>query len=317
MNTFRQVDQEEAAMGLDWPAELVLDEKQELSWNQPTSNIVLDFHGDPLKAKLVVFSDGNHHMALLPALRSFYSAHPKVEDIFYATTPPGPIVGLLKNGALRLGNLTLSIRPHLFISPPHVLERLRKDGLISSHRLLASNQGSVLLVRKENPKRIASVADLMRADVRVFISNPDTETVSYVGYRRTLEGLAIHQGLGLDAFSQTVFERNVVWGHRIHHREAPEAVAAGKTDAAIVYYHLGLRYTRLFPDLFDLVPLGGTKDRPEPHPGNRIAAIHMGLVGTGGDWGPCLLEFMQSRAVAEIYAEHGLRHALFDAETVS
>ncbi len=28
----------------------------------------VDFHGDPTKANIVVFSDGNHHMALLHSL---------------------------------------------------------------------------------------------------------------------------------------------------------------------------------------------------------------------------------------------------------
>jgi len=275
-------------------------------WQQSASNIVLDFHGDPLKAGLVVFSDGNHHMALLPALQAFQAANPGLADIFYATTPPGPIVSLLKTGALHIGNLALSIKPHVFISPPHVLDKLKEGGFVGSHRLLARNQGSVLLIRKGNPKGIAGLEELMREDVRLFISNPDTETVSYQGYCQTLEGMAADQGLTPKEFARRVFGETAVWGERIHHRETPEAVAAGLADAAIVYYHLALRYTRIFPDIFDFVALGGTKDQPEPHPQNRLAATHIALVGEGGAWGTRLLEFMQSRVVADIYNQHGL-----------
>lgn len=296
------------SMALEWPVETVLPHDQAESWCEPASNRVLDFHGDPSKAQLVVFSDGNHHMALLPAMKAFYKANPGVADIFYATTPPGPIIAMLKTGALKIGNLVLTIEPHVFISPPHVLAQLQADGLVRSHRLLARNQGSVLLIRNANPKDISGVKDLMRRDVRLFISNPDTETVSYRGYRQTLEAMAADQGIAVDAFAQAVFGHTVVWGRRVHHREAPEALASGNADVAIVYYHLALRYVRIFPDWFDYVPLGGTKTHPAPHPQNRIAAIHMGLVGQGGAWGERFLRFMHSPTVADIYARHGLRY---------
>ena len=97
-------------------------------------------------------------------------------------------------------------------------------------------------------------------------------------------------------------------GECIHHREAPEALAAGQVDTAIVYYHLALRYTRIFPDLFDIVPLGGTKEDPNPPPENLTARIHMASVGDGGDWGEAFLAFMQSDSVADIYTRHGLVH---------
>ena len=32
----------------------------------------------------------------------------------------------------------------------------------------------------------------------------------------------------------------IVFGERIHHREAPQALADGKADVAMVYYHLAL-----------------------------------------------------------------------------
>ena len=108
-------------------------------------------------------------------------------------------------------------------------------------------------------------------------------------------------------YAKAVFDNKAVWGSRIHHREAPEALASGRADVAIVYYHLALRYVRIFPDWFDYVPLGGTKTQPAPHPQNRIAAIHMGLVGQGGAWGERFLTFMRSPIVAEIYARHGIR----------
>jgi hypothetical protein len=60
-------------------------------------------------------------------------------------------------------------------------------------------------------------------------------------------------------------------------------------DAAIVYFHLALRYTRIFSDLFDFIPLGGTREQPQPYAENRVGKIHLGIVGDGGHGGPALL----------------------------
>jgi hypothetical protein len=297
-------------MQLNWPDETVLPGDRIEPWYQAASNRVLDFHGDPVEARLVVFSDGNHHMALRDALRAFYEAHPDVRDICYATTPPYPIIRMLKAGAIRLGNLTLRLRPHVFISPPHVLDGLQQEGLVHTHRRLARNQGSVLLIMAGNPKQIRSMADLMRDDVHLFISNPETESVSHQGYRQTLQGLAARQGLQAEDFERSVFGPSAILGQRIHHREAPQALADGRADAAIVYYHLALRYTRIFPGLFDFIPLGGTKEAPEPHEENRISEISLGLIGDGGPWGRRFEAFMFSRPAADLYAAHGLRHVL-------
>jgi hypothetical protein len=155
----------------------------------------------------------------------------------------------------------------------------------------------------------------MRQDVRLFISNPDTEKTSYSGYRRTLEGMAGRQGLDNEAFCRDVFGETAVFGRRIHHREAPEAVADGHADAAIVYYHLALRYTRIFPNRFDIIALGGTRTDPEPPPENLTAGIHMGVIRDGGTWGERFLTFMQSDIAARIYARHGLRHRRDISET--
>ena len=296
-------------MSLQWPSETVSGEDLVEPWEQAGSNRVLDFHGDPAKARLTVFSDGNHHMALRDALSAFYEENPAVQDIFYATTPPYPIIRILKAGAIRLGNLTLRLKPHVFISPPDVLDRLQAEGLLQSHRLLARNQGCVLLIARENPKNINNLADLMRGDVRLFISNPRTEKVSCQGYRESLEDMAGAQGLDTDAFSAAVFGEKAVWGQCIHHREAPEALADGRADAAVVYYHLALRYTRIFPELFAFIPMGGTTENPEPFAENRISEIHLGLIGRGGRWGRRFEKFMCSPTVADIYAAHGLCHA--------
>lgn len=295
---------------LAWPYEGALPEdKQKPCFLQAGSNICLDLHGDPLRAKLVVFSDGNHHMALQESLSAFIAANPGMEDIFYLTTPPRVALQTLRAGCLNVGNLQLSVKPHVFISPPAVLEQLVADGHMGSHRPFMRSTGIVFLVKNGNPKSILSISDLLRDDVRIFLSNPVTETVSYQAYAACLKNMAKREGCTLEFLDHQTSQHSsnkLVYGETIHHREAPQCIADNKADIAIVYYHLALRYTRVFPDIFDLVwPAGNTNN-----PGCETSQFNCGLVGNGGVWGVKLLEFLASPKVISIYRSHGLESAL-------
>jgi len=299
---------------LNWPLEATCLSDTNQRWAQPESNICLDFHGDPIKAGLVVFSDGNHHMALEACLQTFRQQHPEVVDIFYATTPPGVIVNLLSHGQLVLGNLTLSRQPNVFISPIGVMDRLQSDGYIPSHRVFMQSRGNVLLVRKDNPKSIHGIADLLREDVRLFISNPVTEKASFEVYEETLLGLAEEDRACEGKISREVIKNllsgstgRLIMGKHIHHREAPQCLFDDQADVAVVYYHLALRYTRIFPEYFEIVPLSGLKDEPEYSKKNICTTYHVGLVADGGEWGKPFLDYMFSDAVTQFYAEHGLQ----------
>ena len=229
---------------LEWPDERARRDEIPV-FAQYGSNVCLDFHGDPARAGLVVFSDGNHHMALGESLERLLAVNPAVEDVFYATTPPRIIVEALHAGRLRVGNLAVSVRPHLFISPLQVLEPLAEKGLLNSPVALARGRGNVLLVKAGNPKQMRGVHDLARGDITLFVSNPHTEAASYALYTEALRRLARRAGVTLPFLAGDV--RGVVYGEAIHHREAPQAVIDGRADAAIVFHHLALRYVRVFP----------------------------------------------------------------------
>lgn len=287
---------------LNWPLEAANISKSDLRWSQPESNICLDFHGDPITAGLVVFSDGNHHMALEASLQYFRQQHPKVVDIFYVTTPPSVIVNLLKNGQLVLGNLSLSRLPNVFISPQGIMDKLQEDEYLPSHRAFMQSQGNVLLVRKGNPKNIQSVADLLREDVRLFISNPVTEKASYEVYEQALFIQSKEQNISEEAIKDLLNKpsNRLINGERIHHREAPQCLFDDKADVAVIYHHLALRYSRIFPEHFEFIPLGNADN-------SVTTTYHIGLVGDGGTWGRQFLEFMFSDEVTRLYADHGLQ----------
>ncbi len=288
---------------IDWPAETGAPAPQdEPAFSHPGSNLVLDFHGDPAGARLAVLSDGNHYMALEEALRAFARANPEVGEPFYATTPPRIVSQLSASGALRIGNLRLSVRAHAFIGPPAVLDRLRAAGHIGAPAPLARNRGSVILVHRGNPLRIRGIADLARPEVRLFLSNPETEKVSFDAYFETLKRVAAREGVTLDFIGADGSLRpsaRLVLGDLIHHREAPLAVAGGIADAAIVFSHVGLRCARVFPDRFETVALG--------HESEHVRSeTHLALIGDGDEFGAAFVAFMRGPEFARIYERHGL-----------
>lgn len=269
--------------------------------------MVLDFHGDPVEADLFVFSDGNHHMALEASVRAFLAGNPDVGDVFYTTTPPSPLVDSLKGNGLTLGNLRISRKPDVFIGPSDILEELTASGFMTRHIPFAESRGNVLLVRKGNPKDISSVADLLSKDVILTCSNPVTEKASFEIYKESVIRLA--QSAGID--QRTIIEKlsvagpNTVHSQFIHHREVPELIGVGLADAAMVYYHLALRYTRIFPDLFDYIDIGGVLSEHAPIK-NPTTRYHIGLVTDGGQWGARFVAFMQGDEAQRLYEEHGL-----------
>lgn len=246
-------------------------------------------------------------MALAECLEIFL-ARVGLSDVFYATTPPSVLLGCLRGARLYLGNLAISRVPHVFIGPERLLRTLSEEAEVFAPKTFARSRGNVLLVRAGNPKEIRDVEDLLRDDVTLFISNPDTETASYRVYADSLRALAAAQSLAAAAIESVLSPggRHTVFGERIHHREAPQALAAGRADVAVVYYHLALRYVRIFPELFDFVPLGGTRDDPRPLPGVVITSYAVARVGDGGEWGRAFIDFLLGSEGARVYGRHGL-----------
>lgn len=291
---------------LVWPREVAGRLCPSAELQQPDSNIVLDLHGDPLRARLAVFSDGNHHMALEECLGAFLAAKPEAVDVFYATTPSRILMDGVRNGAIRIGNLMLSIRPHVFIGPADILDQMVAAGEVATHVAFAESRGNVLLIRRGNPKGITGLADILRPDVRLALSNPETEAASHRVYRDTILDLAADEGQDVERYRKQLDGNGFVATDVIHHREIPQILADDLADVSVVYFHLALRYARIFGDRFEIVPLSPLAGDTAATGANHTTRFYIGLIGDGGDWGPALLDFMTGAAAAEIYDRHGL-----------
>lgn len=283
--------QERARLNGGTPAELTLS----------GSNIVLDLHGNPAAAKLHVASDGNHHMALAETVAAFLKEVPEAGDVFYMTVPPRIVLAAAEAGAVRIGNLDVPIAPHVVIGPGGLLKQFVTRGIVKDHAPFMQSRGNAVLVRSGNPKNITSVDDLFRSDVILALSNPVTETASFSVYEKEIERRLPGSQIAALLRSDTVPKSS-----QIHHREIPEILVRGDADASVVYYHLALRYGRIFPDLFDLVPTGPMADDGHLETSDNTTAYHVGVAGDGGPFGARFRAFLFSETVTDIYAKHGL-----------
>ena len=284
---------------LAWPRETALQPPPSALLLAAGSNVVLDVHGDPTRARLAVLSDGNHHMALADVMAAFVRHEPAVGDVFYATTPPRILIDILKTGRITLGNLVISVSPGVFISPVEVLSALHRDGGVGPPEIFASSRGTAILVRKGNPRAVTGLEDLVRPDVRLAISNPETEQASFAVYASAITAACTGPGLSESDIAARLRSDRVIKSRVIHHREIPEILAAGEADASLVYRHLALRYVRAFPELFEM--LEGS--------GGPITAYAVALVGDGGAFGASFVRFLHGPAAQGHYERHGLQTA--------
>jgi len=265
-----------------------------------TSNIALDIHGDPANAQLTVFSDGNHHMALRDSMQALRNGVPGLEEIVYLTLPPPLLRRLLDHPTLILGNLRLTLNADVIISPIPVLAELCQLRRCREPIPFAQHKGCALLVAHGNPKKIKSYNDLLRDDVRLFMSNPDTEWVSHRFYRSFLLSQVSKQDQPrLQARLDS--GENMLIGECIHHREAPLALANSACDVAILYRHLAIHYQNTYPDLFDVVH---AKINASLTP--AIEPYGIAVVDDKAGLSRQALEFFLSPACKGIYERHEL-----------
>ncbi len=253
---------------------------------------------------LLVSTAGNFHRFLNAFNRQVYlPANPLVADgqWGYSTSPPVSIQQLENGGRLSFGNMVIRGVPMIVMGPNGIMNGVENGGFGDGDRApILSNFGNVLLVRAGNPHNINSIWDLGRPGVRVVTSNPVTEGGSFDNYNTSIFHIAfrlVEADTGDIALADNrasrlfnrVFNpvgnelrRKWVVGDRIHHRDVPQAIANGEADVGPMFYHLAKTAMEANPALFEIVPLGGTEDDPQPLLGNRVGTMQ--AIRIAGDW---------------------------------
>jgi hypothetical protein len=307
---------------LEWPTDTG---NHEPSLNEPTANLCSDLHAEINQCDLVLTTAGNYHMALRELWAIYLTRFPADDPLrnwFYTTSPP-IAKEQITNNLVQFGNISARCRPQVAVGPKKLIDSLVHAGFTTGAVVpISKTRGNVLLVKKGNPKHVASIWDLGRNDIRVVTPHPSLEAGSFALYANSIYDIAQNDnkppsGMTAKNLFDSIF--NAVsgdpekWlsGKRIHHREIPWSIAYGKADAAVIFYHLALYAATTFPALFKIISLGGTVAEPKPVPGNHTEILY--AIRIQGEWTEkqhiareTLIELFQSHEFTRILGKHGL-----------
>ncbi|MBI5025984.1 MAG: substrate-binding domain-containing protein [Nitrospirae bacterium] len=267
----------------------------EIELTVPPVDNVLDLHGDPLRADLAIFLSGNQWMVMEELLAAFYQGYPEVKNIFYETIPPGILLQQIRHGAIRVGELVISVPPDIYTAGREEMESLLKDGFIKEYVPYAKNHLAIM-VPEGNPRGIIDWQDLGRPGVRVVMPNPEAEGVG----RLILKAM---EKTGGPELVETVMGEKVTNGEtfltRIHHRQTLLLLMDGKADAGPVWISEALYQKRIGSPL-------GYVTIPEAQ--NQSGTYFIAIVEKTVQHkvaAEAFLDFMKGRQAQDIYAGYG------------
>lgn len=309
---------------LQWPDDR---EKSNPDLTDQSGDRLYDLHGRIENCKdidLIVTTEGNYNMALGKYWQTvFLKEHAQDVKSWYYTTSPPIAFDQIKSSSMSIGNLNMACRPQIAIANKKIMKKLADAKMVDGQPVpIKQTRGNVILVKKGNPKQIHSIWDLARADVHVVTPNPWNERGAFTNYTKTLYHIAQKDpkppaGWTADRLFNAIFGAQAekgkwLYGDRIHHRDEPQAVAYGQADAALIMYQLGHYTATTFPDKFEIIPLGGTVDDPQPLPGSVIGTSFM--VKIKGDWSArqkkaqqALWDGLQSKTFADTLVHYGMK----------
>jgi molybdenum ABC transporter molybdate-binding protein len=186
------------------------------------------------RADLIVFLAGNQFMLAGELMQAFQKQYPEVENIFYETLPPGlELKQILAGGAMFRGQV-IDVCPDVYTSVSLKSMQLleEKDLIFNDYFVYAHNRLS-LMVARGNPKKIVSVSDLAREDMRVSQPDPEVEDIGHYILNMYLKA-------GGENLVRTIMQDKLSRGltrlTTVHHRETPERIMNGQADVGPVWY---------------------------------------------------------------------------------
>lgn len=185
------------------------------------------------KVGLILWLAGNQFFAMDDVIGAFQKHHPQT-SVGLITLPPGLLLQGIKAGGWIYGDREYRGQPDIYasVSLGH-LKQLKASALMDSYIIYMQNEPQIM-VAQGNPKKIAGVQDLARADVRTSMPNPVNEGIKQFYIRRVLERHGIWQTIsgGKECVHCQTTANN--WFTAVHHRETPDRILANQSDAGMV-----------------------------------------------------------------------------------
>ena len=186
-------------------------------------------------ADLVVWVAGNQFFAMDDVIGAFQKAHPGI-SVGLITLPPGLILAAIEAGGWSYDGKEYRCAPDIYASVNlgH-LQRLKAAGLMHDYKIYMHNELQ-MMVAKGNPKAIADDRR-SRAQRRTNLAARIRSTKASCSFMRARCSSAMESrpqiANGRECVSCQTTEHN--WFTAVHHRETPERIREGKSDAGIVW----------------------------------------------------------------------------------
>ena len=186
------------------------------------------------EAGLVLFMAGNQFMVMKEIILAFKNKYPDIEKIFYETLPPGlELKQILTGGAFFRDNI-IQVQADVYSSVnENAMKTLEDAGHIlqKDYHLYLHNR-LALMVAKNNPTGITSVADLGKDWIRISQPDPANEDIAY-------HIIDMYREAGGDELVHRIMEKKRAEGTTIltvvHHRETPLRIIKQTVDAGPVW----------------------------------------------------------------------------------
>jgi ABC-type molybdate transport system substrate-binding protein len=187
-----------------------------------------------VEADLSLFMAGNQFMVMEEIISVFRKEYPGIEKIFYETLPPGlELRQILAGGAVFRGNI-IDIQADIYSSVnENAMKALEDAGhILKNDYYLYLHNRLTLMVPKNNPAGIKSVADLGRDSIRVSQPDPANEDIAF-------HIIDMYRQAGGDELVHRIMEKKRAEGTAIltvvHHRETPLRILKQTVDAGPVW----------------------------------------------------------------------------------
>lgn len=254
-------------------------------------------------AEVILWLAGNQFFAMDDVVRAFQKQNAGI-DVGLITLPPGLLLDAIRAGGWSYGGRDFPGLPDVYASVNlgH-LKQLRQAGLMDEYAIYMHNELEIM-VAKGNPKRITGMGDLVRPDVRTSMPNPVNEGIMQFYTRKVLErrGLWNQISAGKECVSCQTTPNN--WFTAVHHRETPERIRAGTSDAGVVWKTETLEAVR------DGAQVESVKLPPEDSLRDEVSyAIGALKAGKRGQAAARYLEFLASPEGQAAYAKYGFVNA--------
>jgi len=188
----------------------------------------------PTEAGLVLWLAGNQFFAMDRVIGAFRAAHPEIA-VGLVTLPPGLMLTAIEQGGWTYGGKDYPGVPDIYASVElgHI-QRLKADGLMQRYAIYLHNELAIMVARG-NPEHVTGIDDLARPGLRIALPNPTNEGIMQFYARKVLERHGIWAAISGGCECAGCQPTARTWFTAVHHRETPQRILAGESDAGIVW----------------------------------------------------------------------------------